>query len=633
MKIIVWLWNPWEKYSSTRHNLGFLFLEKFAQEQDFSPWKYEWKFLADISEGFLNSSSNPQEKVILLKPQTFMNASWQALKKIRSFYKLSPEDFTVIYDDISLEFGKIRHRKKWSAGGHNGIKDIIRVFGEAFPRIKVWVGNNTHYDVSDWVLSKFSQEELIQIDSHIYTWIYDTLMSSLCDTPLKAKKAEKNSPKKKEIYFVWIGWIWVSALARYYLSEWYTVYGSDSVNSELIKNLQNDGCDITIWEAPEKIHKNLELCIFSQAVPESQSEIQRAHSLWVTTLCYNVALWNIVNQYKLIAITGTHGKSTTTSMIAQIFQNSNESFKAIVGTLLKEFDGKNFYTSPKIQNLNESASHLSSSSKNRYFIIEACEYKKHFLAYKPSVAVITNIEYDHADFFTTPESYLQAYEKFVENIVPWGFCILYGNDTLSSSLIWKRWDIHYIVAYEKNFELITPQTWVQEQKQRFDFPEIILHIPGDHIMIDAKLAYIAWYLAGILERSMLKTLENYSGVWRRMEQIWYTKHHHLLMSDYGHHPTEISLTLEAIKKSHQNTPILTIFQPHQYSRTIELFEEFRNCFSYTDILIVPDIYESRDSDEDIAKMSSKIFTQALHHSNALDGQWMKNTLHLIKNIW
>jgi len=170
VKLIVGLWNPWDKYEKTRHNLGFIFVEKFASENNFSDWKYESKFTADTSIGALD-----EEKTILVKPQTFMNLSGDSVQKICNFYKINADDIVVIYDDISMDFGKIRSRDSWSAGWHNGVKDIIKHMWEVWKRIKVGVGNNDNYETSDWVLSKFTEEELINIDTAIYEQISEQL--------------------------------------------------------------------------------------------------------------------------------------------------------------------------------------------------------------------------------------------------------------------------------------------------------------------------------------------------------------------------------------------------------------------------------------------------------------------------
>lgn len=163
MKLIIGLWNPWTQYTYTRHNLGFIFVDKFQDEENFSDWKYESKFKADISSWMFQ-----WEKILLVKPQTFMNLSGESVQKICNFYKLEDGNFTVIYDDMSMEFGKIRVREKGSAGGHNGIKSIIQYFGDNWNRIKVGIGKDDRYEVSDWVLSKFTEEELIDIDNDIY---------------------------------------------------------------------------------------------------------------------------------------------------------------------------------------------------------------------------------------------------------------------------------------------------------------------------------------------------------------------------------------------------------------------------------------------------------------------------------
>mgnify|MGYP002642056646 CR=1 FL=1 len=163
MKLIVWLWNPWDKYMNTRHNLGFLYLDNFKEKNDFSDFKFESKFKWEVSTWIIN-----WDKILLLKPQTFMNLSWESVWKIMTFYKLDSEDILVIYDDMSLDFWKIRFRDKWSAGWHNWVKDIIKYLWEKWNRIKVWVGLNDKYEVSDRVLSKFTEEELIDLDNEVF---------------------------------------------------------------------------------------------------------------------------------------------------------------------------------------------------------------------------------------------------------------------------------------------------------------------------------------------------------------------------------------------------------------------------------------------------------------------------------
>ncbi|MDQ7009380.1 MAG: aminoacyl-tRNA hydrolase [Candidatus Gracilibacteria bacterium] len=163
MKLIIGLGNPGKQYEKTRHNVGFIFLDKLASENNFSDFKLETKFKGEISEGRFEG-----EKTILIKPTTFMNLSGESLRKIVDFYKIDLEDIIVIYDDKDMDFGKIRFRETGSAGGHNGIKSIILHFGKDFKRIKIGIGYDNKYDVSDWVLGKFSEDNLDDINNEIY---------------------------------------------------------------------------------------------------------------------------------------------------------------------------------------------------------------------------------------------------------------------------------------------------------------------------------------------------------------------------------------------------------------------------------------------------------------------------------
>lgn len=174
MKLIVWLWNPGKKYERTRHNIWFMFLDFFIIKNNFPDFKLENKFKWEISEAIFL-----WEKTILLKPETYMNLSWESIRKIIDFYKINLDDIIVIFDDLSLDFGKIRFRDKGSAGGHNWIKDIIKYFWENFKRIKIWVWFNDNYEVSDWVLSKFTTEEYDKLEDWVFNESYNLLKEKI----------------------------------------------------------------------------------------------------------------------------------------------------------------------------------------------------------------------------------------------------------------------------------------------------------------------------------------------------------------------------------------------------------------------------------------------------------------------
>jgi len=164
MKIIFWLWNPWSKYENTRHNVWFLFLDFLIKDLNLEwDWYLNKKLKSEIFETIING-----KKTLLVKPQTFMNLSWDSVLKVMTYYKIKKEDIIVVYDDISLEFWKIRYREKGSSGGQNWVKDIITKIWEDFPRIKIWIWIDRRFKVSSWVLSPFSPLEKNNLDSELF---------------------------------------------------------------------------------------------------------------------------------------------------------------------------------------------------------------------------------------------------------------------------------------------------------------------------------------------------------------------------------------------------------------------------------------------------------------------------------
>lgn len=420
-----------------------------------------------------------------------------------------------------------------------------------------------------------------------------------------------DSKDLKKIYVIWIWWIWISAIARYYNQNWYKVYWSDKTDSELIQTLKKEWINIIIWERPDFINNDFEKIIYTEAIPENQSELQKARELKIDTLTYPEIVAEITNEKQLITIAWTHWKSTTTSLTSLILKNSLKNFTSIVWTLLKEFDNKNFF-------------HRKENKKDyEYFVLEACEYKRSFLKYKPTFWIITNVEIDHLDYYKDLNDYISAYKDYLDNIKSWGYAIINWDDKNCKKLLNLRDDINYIEVFENYY--------IYNGQEKY-YPKIDIKIPWKHILFDAKISFIIWKIIWINEAEILKTLSVYNWVWRRMEVIWQTVNNNILMSDYWHHPTEISLTLGSIKKANIDKKILTIFQPHQYSRTLELLEDFKNCFWNTDKLIIPDIYESRDKKEDMQKINSKKLIELINHRNKTDGNWFENTLKLINDF-
>jgi peptidyl-tRNA hydrolase, PTH1 family len=177
MKLIVWLGNPGKQYENTRHNVGYIMADELRDVWDFPLWS-ESRFQWVVSEGTIHG-----EKILLLKPTTYMNLSWESVAKMVNFYKIDPKsDVLVLVDDLDMDFAKVRYRKEWSAGGQNGLKSLIEYLATPeFHRIKIGIGRDTRYDVSDWVLSKFQKwelevlknETLLTVREKVEEWIQD----------------------------------------------------------------------------------------------------------------------------------------------------------------------------------------------------------------------------------------------------------------------------------------------------------------------------------------------------------------------------------------------------------------------------------------------------------------------------
>ncbi len=403
----------------------------------------------------------------------------------------------------------------------------------------------------------------------------------------------------KKVYFIWIWWIGISAVARYYNENWWQVFWSDKFWSELVETLKKEWMDIIMWEDEKRVTSEFDLVIYTEAIPNIQEEIIKSRGLWIKTISYPESLAEIANEKKLIAISWSHGKSTTSSMISIMLKNSSFWVNAVIWTILKEFDNKNAYF-----------------SDSPYFVIEACEYKRAFINYTPYIGIITNIDLDHLDYYHDLADYESAFASFLDNIKSEWYAILNANCTSSMKLFNLRNDINYIIINNDDFLI----AHIDGKKETMDFPKFSLQVPGKHIEFDAKISFTVWKILNLENKDIIKSLENYT---------WTTENWNILMSDYWHHPTEIEFTLDALKQKYSDKKLLVIFQPHQYNRTLNLIEWFKDCFFSADTLIIPDIYESRDSFEDKEKINSKKLIELINHLNKFDWEWLENTLNFI----
>jgi len=370
-----------------------------------------------------------------------------------------------------------------------------------------------------------------------------------------------------KIHFIGIKGIGVSALAGYYLAKGHKVSGSDLVlGSHRAKNVPKDA----------------DLVIHSPAVTSDNPEIKQAKKLKIKIQTYPQALGDLTKEYFTIAVSGTHGKSTTCAMISLILMKAGLDPTVIVGTKLKEFNNKNFRI-----------------GKSKYLVIEADEWQASFLNYWPKVIVLTNIEKEHLDYYRDLKHILSTYKEYVGHLSKHDILIVNQDDKSISKL----------KAQNSKLQLKT-QNYSLRQKESEKLRKI-LKVPGEHNIYNALAALAVARALKIPDKVSFKALSEYKGAWRRFE-IKELKIKNLklkIIHDYAHHPTEVKATLRATREKFPNKKIWCIFQPHQYQRTIYIFNDFVRVFSNSPIdkLIITDIYDvaGREKKKIKEKISSK----------------------------
>lgn len=370
--------------------------------------------------------------------------------------------------------------------------------------------------------------------------------------------------KIKKVHLIGIGGIGISAIARMFQLEGKDVSGSDRGTSLVTEELAKLGVKIFTEQKAENIPVDVDLIIYTIAIPEDNLELIKAKELGVTMLTYPEALGLVSSQKYTIAVSGTHGKTTTTAMLAKIFIDAGLDPTVVVGSML----------------IDQQSNFIAGQSK--YFITEACEYRRSFLNLNPQAVIITNIDTDHLDYYKDLADIQSAFCSLVEKIPIDGYLICDTNDRVLSPVlaVAKCQVLDYA-------SLLGGSTSKLELKQ-----------PGEHMQKDALAALVMAKTAGIAEEKIIKSLSEFSGTWRRFEYKGQTLSGAKIYDDYAHHPTEISATLSGARQMlGSEQKMFVAFQPHLFSRTKLLLNDFSDSFKSADAVIIPDIYAAREVDD------------------------------------
>jgi UDP-N-acetylmuramate--alanine ligase len=374
-----------------------------------------------------------------------------------------------------------------------------------------------------------------------------------------------------KVYIYGIGGIGTSALARYYHYQGHQVSGSDLVDSEIIQELAEEGIEVQVP------YTTADLVVYTSAMKNPPTG----------ALSYPEALGKITEKYKTICVCGTHGKSTVTSMIAEIMIKANLDPTVIVGTKTKEFKNCRL-------------------GKSEYLLIEADEYREAFLNYEPWIIVLTGIEWDHPDYYKSLEDNIDAFRKFIEKL-PANGKLIANKDDINAC----KFPAHTFYSQEK----------------------IEISLPGKHNQQNASAALTLARELDIPDEVSLNALRSYKGVWRRFQEE--KRGDITVIHDYAHHPTALKATLQAVKEKYPNKTIWAIFQPHHHNRTIIFYNNFIEVLKNSPVnrTILTDVYDvpgrSGENIVDTKKMAQEANVDYIPFYEIYQQQWPKDIILLV----
>ena len=395
----------------------------------------------------------------------------------------------------------------------------------------------------------------------------------------------------KKVHCIGIGGIGLSAIADILLARGYEVTGSDMNQSAKVEKLMDDGITVYLGHRAKNV-EGADLVVYTVAVGDDNPELMRARELGIPTVTRAQALGALMAEYdRSIAISGTHGKTTTTAMISLILKAAKKEPTISVGGNLDEIGG-NFYVGEK-----------------DFFVTEACEYRDSFLELKPNVEIILNIDSDHLDYFKDVEHIARSFDRFARLVPESGTVIAYDANPFVRSVIQGLPNAVTFGFSTDSDYYATDISFDNEGMPGFDVHHggetlcrIDLSVPGEHNILNALAAFACCNLLGIDTDIIVETLHGYRGIHRRFDVLGKTSGNIRIIDDYAHHPTEIRATLAAVRNMKHNH-LWCLFQPHTYTRTLALMDEFSQAFTGADKVVLAEIYAARE--KNIHKVSSK----------------------------
>ncbi len=413
----------------------------------------------------------------------------------------------------------------------------------------------------------------------------------------------------RKIHFIGLGGIGVSAVAKLMLAQGKTVSGSDAVVSEITEELVKRGVKFFNNHQAANLADDVDLVIYSPAVPADNPERVKAKELNIRQLSYPEFLGEFSKDKYTIAVSGTDGKSTTTAMLGLILEKAGLDPTVIVGSKVKSFQDGNLRL-----------------GQSQYFVVEACEYKAAMLNIEPDIIVITNIRPEHLDYYGNLDNLKKTFQQYADKLPADGILVVNNNDSVAGSLAAKN-KITY--SFDKPADLKVSDYKIANQSQIFkvnfqnqDLGEFKLIIPGQFNVYNALAALAAALVLKIEPKIIKEALADFSNLWRRFEKVG-ERDGVTVISDFGHTPDAVRGTIKAAKEFYPDKRIVVAFQPHHHDRTKRFFKEFSEAFDNADLLILNEIYDvagreevkdqdvsSKDLAEEIKKRNKEVIYSA-----------------------
>ena len=379
-----------------------------------------------------------------------------------------------------------------------------------------------------------------------------------------------------KIYCSGIGGIGLSAYAALQAQSGHEVLGSDRAESPLLDELRAQGIAVFLNQDGSHVPNDCDLFVYSEAIPMDAPEREKASACGIPMQSYFQALGDMTRGKNVIAVCGTHGKSSTTAMAARLLIEAGMDPSVIVGTKTNDLQGRNWR-----------------KGESEFFVLEACEYRRSFHFLSPSIVLMTNVDGDHFDAFASLEEYRDAFVTFLKRLPEEGSVIAHGADGDS-------WN----VAEQSGRATIDADA----------FPLPKLSVPGMHMRQNARLVLALAKHLGIEEKLTAEALLGFQGTWRRMEVKGDVPGGITVIDDYAHHPVEIRATLAAMKEAYPQRRLVCVFQPHTHDRTLKLYDAFVHAFFDAGLVMIPGIYNARSDIEtkmvDVSKFVADIAEQS-----------------------